>query len=346
MKKRVSLKDIAQKVGVSIALVSYVLNNQKEGRISKEVTKKIKDAAKELKYRTNQIARSLKTNKTLTIGLIVADISNPFSSNIARIIEDEAERNNYTVIFGSSDESAEKFSKLISVLLNRQVDGIIIAPPGNTSSQIVSLQENEIPFVLIDRYYPDIKTNYVAINNYQAAYSAVKHIIENNYKRIGLITYNTALFNLQERRRGYADALKENNLPFKKNQIMEVSLINTKDDVENAIRELLSLPEPVEAILFVSNILATFGLKYINTLIIKVPDDLAIVSFDESEASDFFYAPLTYIKQPLQEMGRLATNILLEAMAKNNKITSINMEAELVIRRSTLRTNSKLSVLS
>src|SRR5262245_54094790 len=98
MKKKISLKDIAQKVGVSTALVSYVLNDQKNGRISKEMCLKIKEAARELNYRTNQIARSLKTNKTMTLGLIVADISNPFFSGLARIIEDEADKRNYTVI--------------------------------------------------------------------------------------------------------------------------------------------------------------------------------------------------------------------------------------------------------
>src|SRR5690349_17547308 len=128
MRKKTSLKDIAQTVGVSTALVSYVLNNQKEGRISKAVAQKIRDTAKLLNYTTNQIARSLKTNKTFTIGLIVSDISNPFSSGLARIIEDEAEKHHYTVIFASSDEQAERSSRLVNVLLNRQVDGFILAP--------------------------------------------------------------------------------------------------------------------------------------------------------------------------------------------------------------------------
>ena len=225
MKKKVCLKDIAQKVGVSIALVSYVLNNQKLSRINKDVAQKIKDVAKELNYRTNQIARSLKTNKTFTIGLIVADISNPFFSGLARIIEDEAEKNNYTVIFGSSDEKAEKSLKLINVLVNRQVDGFIIAPAENTASQILYLQENEIPFVLVDRYYPDIKASHVAIDNYKASYTAVSHVINNDRKRIGMITYDTTMFHLQERKKGYIDALKEKGLPFKKNWLKQINII-------------------------------------------------------------------------------------------------------------------------
>ena len=136
MKKKVSIKDIAAHVGVSTALVSYVLNNKKEGRISKEVTAKIKQAAIDLNYQPNQIARSLKAQKTLTIGLIVADIANPYSSQIARIIEDEAQNNGYSVIFGSSDESASRTQDLIMLLLNRQVDGFIIAFPEYAASRV------------------------------------------------------------------------------------------------------------------------------------------------------------------------------------------------------------------
>jgi LacI family transcriptional regulator len=340
MKKRTSLKDIAQKVGVSTALVSYVLNNQKEGRISKEVAQKIKAAALELNYRPNQVAKSLKTNKTFTIGLIVADIANPFSSLLARIIEDEAEKINYTVIFGSSDEEAEKSQKLIDVFLNRQVDGLIIALAENTATQLQYLQEQEIPFVLIDRYFPGIKASYVAIDNFQAAASAVRHLIQNNFKRIGLVTFKTSLFHLQERQRGYTATLKEYGLPVKGNWIKQVGILNTQKEIETAIQELLALPEPVEAILFASNILSTQGLKYINTLPIKVPDDLAITSFDESDASYLFYAPITHIRQPLQEMGRQAIRILLENMNNSQSIREINLAAELIVGKSTSRTRS------
>src|SRR6478752_7101985 len=149
MNKKASLKDIADKVGVSTALVSYVLNNKKEGRIKKSVADRIRTVATELNYRTNQIAKSLKTNKTFTIGLIVSDIANPFSSSLARIIEDEADKSGYTVIFGSSDEDAQKSQKLIDTFVNRQVDGLIIAPVDNSIEQIKYLEQEGIPFVLV-----------------------------------------------------------------------------------------------------------------------------------------------------------------------------------------------------
>lgn len=337
MMKKVSLKDIASKVGVSTALVSYVLNNQKSGRIRKEVALKIKETAKELNYRTNQIARSLKLKKTFTIGLIVADISNPFFSSLARIIEDEADKKNYTVIFGSADENAEKSFKLINALLDRQVDGFIIAPAENGESNFIYLKEHDIPFVLIDRYFPGIETNWVSLDNYKAAYSATQHLIDGGNKRIGLVTYNTSLFNLQERKRGYENAMKQNKIAYDKNWCREVLFADDiKLLVEKAVDELLSLPEPIDSLLFTSNTLATYGLKHIHAKGIKIPDDLSMVTFDEMDASDLFYAPLTYLKQPIEEMGQMATKILLENIDKEQKVVQLSMDATLIIRKSTL----------
>lgn len=333
--KRISLKDIAQKVGVSTALVSYVLNNKKEGRINKDVAQRIRDTAKELNYRTNLLARSLKTNKTFTIGLIVADIASPFSSGMARIIEDEADKLNYTVIFGSSDENAQKFGKLVDTFLTRQVDGLIIAPPENAENQIFHLQQQGLPFVLFDRYFPAITANYVALDNYTAAHNAIKYMIERGCKRPAIITYNSGLFHMQERIRGYSAALKLNNIDANKCWVKKVNILNPKAAIEKAVHELLSLDEPVDAILFGSNSIAIHGVKYINTLPLKVPKDLSIISFDETESLDLFYAPITYIKQPMHEMGQLTTQILLDCLCKNNKVSQVNMQAKLVVRAST-----------
>lgn len=338
MGKKPSLKDIASEVGVSTALVSYVLNNLKEGRISKEIAQKIREAAQRLHYRPNQIAKSLKTSKTYTIGLIVADISNPFSSTLARIVEDEASKFNYTVIFGSSDENLQKSARVIDILLNRQVDGLIISPPADSEAQMVELQNQDIPFVLLDRYFPSVKTNYVALNNHAAALMATEHLIESGCKRIGMINYTTSLFHLQERKRGYLTALKKHQLAFRRSWLRQVDISNNKTEIEKAVKDLLNLDEPVDGLVFASNIIAAHSLKLINTLPVKVPNDLAIVSFDETEALDLFYAPLTYIKQPLREMGAMATKILLENIGSNNRITQVDMEPELVIRASSLRT--------
>ena len=338
MEKRVSLKDIAQKVGVSIALVSYVLNNQKEGRISKEVAEKIRQTAHKLNYRPNQIAKSLKTNKTFTIGLIVADIANPFFSTLARIIEDEAEKANYTVIFGSSDEKAERSQKLLEVMIDRHVDGIIIAPAEDTESQIRSLKKRGIPFVLIDRCFPGIKAAYVGVNNFEAAYEATMHLVRGGRKRIGMIGFQTTIRTLHDRKKGFCKALEESGVKLLANDIQEVSVDATKEEVQAAIQRLLALPKPIDALFFASNKLSTYGLKYINSLSLKVPDDLFLCSFDQSEATDLFYAPLTHIRQPLMQMGTEAVNLLLQLMQNNKKARELHLPAELVIGQSTGKT--------
>jgi LacI family transcriptional regulator len=191
--------------------------------------------------------------------------------------------------------------------------------------------------VLLDRYFPSVKTNYVALNNHAAALMATEHLIESGCERIGMIHYRTNLFHLQERKRGYITALKKHNMPFKKSWLRPVDISNNRLEIEKAIKEVLNLEEPIDGIVFSSNIIAAHSLRYINTLQIRVPDDLAIVSFDETEALDLFYAPLTYIKQPLREMGAMATKILLENIASNNRITQVDMEPELVIRASSIK---------
>lgn len=337
MKKKVSIKDIAKSIGVSTALVSYVLNNkEKEARVGKEMAAKIRKTAKELNYQPNQIARSLKSGKTHTIGVIVADISNPFFANIARIIEDEANKHQYTVIFGSSDENPKKLSSLIDVLLNRQVDGLIIVPTANSEHQILDLQRQNVPFVLIDRYFPDISTNYVATDNYKAAYNAVTHLISSGYKRISMIAYKMELVHMQERKRGYLDALSDHKLSQDDTLLKEADHVNIKEDVTSIINDLVT-KNAVDAIFFATNSLATNGLRCINDLNLKVPDDLAIVTFDEGEVFDFFYSPLTFVKQPVTELGQKAVDVLLGELT--DKTTDSNsgqviIRSDLIVRSS------------
>jgi len=334
MAKKVSLKDIAEKVGVSVALVSYVLNNQKEGRIGKAVAQKIRDTAKELNYRPNQIARSLKTSKTNTIGLLVSDIANPFFSALARIIEDEADKHHFTVIFGSSDENPQKSWTLMETLLNRQVDGLIIAATTHTEEQIECLLQQHVPFVLVDRYFPALETNYVVLDNHRAAFMATSYLLDCGYTKIGLITHHSDLFHMQERVRGYKDAMEQHGCAILKYYIQEADATELKKTVEQSVDKLLSSPSKVDAILFTNNLVAIYAVKYIHSKGIKIPDDLALVCFDEIDAMDFFYAPLTYLRQPMQQIGREATRILLDAIKGNTSTTQIKLEAELVIRAS------------
>ncbi|MBC9795730.1 LacI family DNA-binding transcriptional regulator [Sinomicrobium weinanense] len=338
MKKKVSLKDIAKKVGVSTATVSYVLSKGEESRVSLKVAEKVKKAARELNYRPNQIAKSLKSGKTFTIGLIVADISNPFFAHIARIVEDEAKKLDYTVLFGSCDEKADKSWDLVQFLSNRQVDGFIIAAAEGSEKQIEYLKTNNIPFVLIDRYFPEIESNYVVINNYKAAYKATRRLIQTGNSRIGIIAYASSLHHMRERIRGYKNAMEDGNLEIKEDWVNEIRFSNIKQEVKLAIDNMLLSKNKVDAILFATNTLAVYGLKYIDELNYKIPEDIAIISFDEGEAFDFYYCPLTYVKQPLKGFGENAVKILTDQISDPAlKKEQVCLEAELIIRKSCKR---------
>jgi LacI family transcriptional regulator len=318
--KKVVLKDIAQHVGVSTALVSYVLNGQaEEKQVSKENAEKIKLAAIELNYQPNQVAKSLRMRKTHTIGLVVADINYRFSTGITRAIEAEAKRLNFTVIFGSTNESPDKFTELTNVLVNRQVDGLILVPGENSQEQILQLQNSGVPFVLIDRYFPEIDTNYVALDNYKAAYDAVTYLVKSGHKQISFINLKTSMFHLQERDRGYLDALKDHHLESRPEWLIHVKGDDLPKEIELALKPLLSSSNKPDAIFLATDRLTIEALKRLNALGIKVPGDISVLSFDESDAFDLFYCPVTHGRQPLEEMGEAAVKTLVN-LINNQKI--------------------------
>jgi len=329
--KKVNLKDIAEHVGVSTALVSYVLNGQAvEKQVNKTTAELITKAAQELNYQPNQIAKSLKTQKTNTIGLVVADINFRFSTGITRSIEEEAKKKNYTVIYGSSNENAEKFAKLVNVFVNRRVDGLILVPTAGSQNEIEILQRSGTPFILLDRHFPEIKCNYIALDNYKAAYNATQYLIDQGHRRIAFVNYRTTLFHLLERNRGYFDALKDNGLPFETSWLKQVDSSLADHDVATNLKEVLNASEPYDALFFATDTLTINGLKYLNKEKIRVPGQISVLSFDESDAFDLFYTPITFSRQPLMEMGSLAVNNLIELMNGNNHLQQISLQAELV----------------
>jgi LacI family transcriptional regulator len=334
MEKRVSLKDIANKVGVSIALVSYVMNGQeKEKRVGKEVVKKIRLAAEDLDYQPNQIARSLRMGSTKTIGLIVADIANPFFGHLARMIEDEANNFGYSVILGSSDEDIFKSESLINTLLNRQIDGFIISPTEGTNGQIRNLLKKKIPLVLIDRFFPEINASHVVIDNYQATFDAASHLIANGFKQIALIAYKSSLSHMKERIRGYEEAMNAYNM--QDNHIVkEIRFDQTRDDIESALDDLLIQNKKVNAIVFATNALSVSGLYCLQKAGLVIPDDVDFIGFDGGDCFDLFHPPLSYVKQPLEEMGKEAFRVLLDLIHNSTKTSHIMLKASLVVRKS------------
>ncbi len=328
MRKRISLKDIANEMGVSTAVVSYVLNNKYEGRISEAKANEIKNIAKKLNYFPNQIAKSLKKDRTFTIGLIIADISNLFYSSIARYIENESKKYNYNVIFGSADENADKFNELIQVMLGRQVDGIILAAPKGTETTLNYLKERQLPFVLIDRYFPQImEINTVGVNNYQASYTVVQHIAANGYKKPAMVTLRTDLFHMQDRVSGFKDACRQ-LLGEQDSKVVEVKEDMLSEELEECLLNLLE--EQNDLVYFSTNKIAMEGLAILVKRDVKVPNEMGIVCFDQADAYKIFNTSITFIKQPLQYIGSKSVEMLISSINGNRFAENVVLETQIV----------------
>ena len=329
MKRKTSLKDIAKKVGVSTPLVSYVLAGKgKENRVSEKTAQKIRRVAKELDYRPNLNARSLKTNRTRTIGVIVADIANPFFSNLARVIEDEAYSNDYTVIFGSSDENIKKFDKVLDFLQTRQVDGFIIAAAEGSKELLGELKESGTPFVLIDRYFRDFDSSSVTVDNFKASEQATGYLLGKGHRKIASVMYDSKLDHYGDRYDGYLQALK--NAGITDVYIQKVGHASLEKDMKRAVGKLIG-EDRVDAIYFQTNTLAEEGLKQLMDLGKDVLSATDVVVFDQNSTYHFLEKFIPYVNQPIKQMGQKSVRVLINQIEDENAAKSqIQFETKLV----------------
>ncbi|MDD3901511.1 MAG: LacI family DNA-binding transcriptional regulator [Dysgonamonadaceae bacterium] len=330
--EKISLKHIADELGVSIATVSLVLNGKNvKNRVSEEMSKKILKKAEELHYTPNTFAKGLKIGKSKTIGLIVADISNVFFGKLALYIQNEAEKEGYAVIIANTNEEYSEMDKMVRLLKSRQVDGLIITPPAGSEKTIQYLSKEKMPLVLVDRNFPELNVSSVMINNFEISYNAISKLIEKGFKNIALITYKQTQFHITERNRGYIEANKNANLYNEKN-IKMVSYEFLNSDMETVINELLSEERPIDAIYFTTNSISISGIKELYKQK-QYQSNIQLMCFDESDA--FYILPLNipFIKQPIKEMAKNAMQLLTDQMEmKNNEIKNCIVEAELKVR--------------
>ncbi|WP_282161002.1 LacI family DNA-binding transcriptional regulator [Ulvibacterium marinum] len=335
--KKIFLKDIAAELNLSKTAVSLVLNNRgDENKISKETQKRILDFARENNYRPNQMARGLSLGKSETIGLIVPNISDIFYARIAHHVELRAKKLGYNVVFSSSNEDAEMEKELMYSMLNRQVDGLIIASTQKNKDEILKLKRANFPFVLIDRHYPDIKTNYVIVDNFNGAKKMTQHLLRNRRGSIGLITIKSGLDAILQRRLGYETALMDEGIKIDTGIIKELDPFAYKSEMKGAIKDMVSGLTGVDAIVFTTHYLTASGLRELKLLDVKVPSEVAIISFDELGAFDLVDPPISTSKQPVDDIGNLAVEILVNDIEKKNiKIENQSiLQTQLLIRKS------------
>jgi len=304
--KRASIKDIARIAEVSVATVSYVLNKKEGSRISEATKTRILDVAKSINYTPNKIAKSLKMNKTKLIGLIVADISNDFYSNIARNIEDEAMKLGYTLLIGSCDENPEKFKKLTELFSEQQVDGMIIAPVVDSDEAINKLIQEEYPIVTIDRYLKNVSLPGVMINNSEISEHICDHLVKKDFDEIIYVGYDTELPHLLDRQDGFDQRIAKSDISAKR---ILIGIHNITEEVHQKMQENLDLSKKT-AIYFSSNKLGIAGLRYLIDHSISVPEQVSLVAFDETEAYYLFPTEVSFVQQPLYDMARESVKLL------------------------------------
>lgn len=334
--KKVSIKDIAKHLNVSVSAVSLTLNGKgDEKRISKITQKRIIEYAREQNYKPNSFAKGLRKGKSDIIGLVVPNISDAFFSRIARRIEKQAEQAGYDVIFCSTGESIEKESKKIQSMLDRQVDGLIIASCQKNISDIQRFKKSNFPFVLIDRLYPEIETNFVGFDNMGGVALAVKQLIKTGKKRIGFVSLSMSLGTIRERLDSYLQTMGEYTLPIEDGFVQEMNYNSDGADMQDVIKKMVSEPCSIEAIVFSTHFLATEGLRQLKALKIQVPNDVAIVSYGQKKDFDLFEPAVTSVHLPINEMGDKAVDILLRNM-KETKFSyeKVLLKTELVVRES------------
>ncbi len=338
--KKTSLADIAKVLGVSKTLVSLVLNDKGDALgINKNTQRRVIAKARELNYRPNQFARGLRMGKSNTIGLIVSDISNSFYARICRAAEDYAAKEAYNLFICSADEDVEKENRLIEMLIDRQVDGLIISSVQSKSTEFTQLKEMDLPFVLIDRHFPKLDTNYVIVDNYSGAYQAVQHLIAEGHRKIAYLAISPAhLITIRERMRGYKEALKDAGIRMNNRLVYEIPHDDYRNGVEETLDKLLGSKIGVTALFTSNNSLAIAAMEYLKKKKINIPTDLALVSFDDIDLFRLSVPSVTAVAQPVDELGAKATEVLINHIKAGNDapypLDNITLETALQIRDS------------
>ncbi|MDD7887542.1 LacI family DNA-binding transcriptional regulator [Flavivirga sp. 57AJ16] len=336
--RKLSIKDIAKELNVSPTTISFVLNRKgKEKKISDEVIKKIESYVESVGYKPNLVARSLRTGSTKTLVFMVEDIGNFFFAKIARLIEDIAYKEGYKVLFCSNENDDMRSRELLELFSEMQVDGYIVIPSSGIKNDLSKMIKNNIPLVLFDRYFEDLKTNYVIIDNYEASKNATEHLIENGFKHIAFITTDVQQVQMLNRLKGYKDVVIENDIePI----VLQIPFEETGSKKGKRImRTFFKENANIDAVFFSTNYLTRNGLEIIKENSEKAALDLGLVAFDDNDLYRINTPSITAIAQPMDDIAKQLMSIMLQLLKKQNKISKaiqIKLKAELIIRTSSL----------
>jgi LacI family transcriptional regulator len=328
----ITIKQVAEKVGVSTATISRVLNGH--GYVSPETRRIVLEAVEELNYQPNRAARNLRRQVAQIIGMVVSDLQNPFFTSVIQGIEGVIEENGFTLLLSNSDEDPRREDRQLRTLEAERVSGIIIAPCRGESEMLRRLVAQKMPVVLIDRELTRLKVDTVTVHNREAACEAVLHLKSQGHSRIGWIGGPPRLSTSMERHDGFLDGIKAAGLSLEPEYLQNGDY--RLDGGYQSMQRLLNLPHPPTAVMVGNNLMTLGALQAIHEKCLSIPRDIAIVGFDDMPWAASLQPPLTVVAQPTCEMGIIAARLLLARIANPSLSThTVILDTQLIVRSST-----------
>ena len=330
--QRITIEDISHRAGVSPSTVSRVLTGS--AAVSKKKREAVEEAIQLLNYSPSLVARSLRTNTTLSLGLLLNDITNPFYSNLARGVEEEAIQHGYSVILCNINEDPERELHYLKVLQSKQVDGIIVGPTGGNSEIIIELSHH-IPVVLIDRQIPGSGIGAVLVDGEQSACEATRFLIEKGHREIGLVMWQQDIPTMAQRYAGYKRAMNDAGIEVDPSHLVKVPRLSTETTAE-VVQQFLEHRKPPTAMFALNNQLGLGTLSAVRNTGLTIPDDIALIIFDDLFIFSLYTPSISVIRQPAFEIGQEAIIRLIQQMKdpENYSPQVIMLPAELIIRES------------
>lgn len=326
----VKIKDVADAAGVSTATVSRVLANKPHVRA--EVKERVMAVVKKLNYQPNRVAQNLRANTSRIIALIVADIENPFFQRVSRAVDDAAQELGYNVMLCNTDEDPAKEKRCLDMLRVENVAGIILSPTIKGIDNFTETYSLNIPMVMIDRHVKNFEVDNVLIDNISSTKTIVSHLIEHGYRRIAGV-FGAESTTGKERRDGFLKALKDHDIkPI--HELIKFSDPKEDDGFKTAMK-LFQLKDRPDAIFTSNSLLAAGILRAIRECKLSIPEDIAVVSFDDTSWAKLLEPALTVIEQPTYDIGRTATEMLIKRIndpTRSNR--EVILKTKLIIRQS------------
>jgi len=327
-----TIREVAKRAGVAPITVSRVLNNS--GYFSQESKDRVEAAAAELHYVPNLLARSLRSNRTQTLGLVLSDITNPFWTTVARGVEDAASEQGFTVILCNTDEKERKQAEYLAVLLRKRVDGILLVPARSTPEAVKMIQKQGVQVVVVDRRVPGAEVDVVRGSSTQGAAELVKYLLALGHRQVAILSGPERVSTAQERVNGCQQALAAAQLPAAAMTVLYGEF--TVESGDTMARQAVALTPRPTALFAANNFIAIGALKALRELGVRVPEDISVVGFDDLPASLVVDPFLTVAAQPAYQMGQCATELLLQRIIapEATPYREVVLPTQLIVRQS------------